>query len=306
MGKIEVKKFGKVAVLYGGKSAEREVSLNSGQAVLAALLRQGVDAHAVDVGDDVIMQLQQGKFNCAFNALHGRGGEDGTIQGVLEWLGIAYSGSGVTASAITMNKIYSKQIWQHIELPTLPFTILNADNLVTMEHTTFPVCVKPACEGSSNGVSRVENFAQLLPAYEHALQYDAAVLLEPWINGREFTVAILAGEALPVVEICPPPGAFYDYKAKYLSHDTVYDCPCDLPMQQQAYLRDMALKSFYAIGCKGWGRVDFLQDKQGKFWLAEVNTVPGMTTTSLVPKASLAHGISFDDLVLRILSTAIE
>jgi D-alanine-D-alanine ligase len=305
MNNIDIKKFGKVAVLMGGQSAEREVSLSSGKGILAALLRKGVDAHAIDVGADIVAQLQKGNFDSVFNILHGRGGEDGVIQEVLEFLNIAYPGSGVAASALSMDKIQTKQVLQKFNIPTLSFLQImsEADLKLAQEKFGFPLCIKPAREGSSKGISKVAKFGQLASAYQNALQYDYKVMAEPWIEGREFTVGILEGKALQVVEICPHNG-FYDYSAKYQSHDTIYNCPCDISQQQEEKLRDLASRAFHVVGCEHWGRIDFLQDKQGEIWLMEINTLPGMTETSLVPKAAKAEGIDFDTLVLRILDGA--
>ena len=305
MKKIDTKKFGKVAVLMGGTSAEREISLISGKAILSALLRCGVDAHGVDVGDNPILQLKNENFKTAFNILHGRGGEDGVMQQTLESLGIAYAGSGVTASKLSMDKIKTKQILHDIGIPTLPWVqIKNKNDLkLAQEKFGFPLCIKPACEGSSNGITKVTAEKQLLPAYRDALKFDTKIMAEPWVEGREFTVSILENQALPVIEICPAKG-FYNYDAKYKTHDTIYNCPCDINNREKKLLQDLAIKAFIAVGCEHWGRVDFLQDAQGKFWFAEVNTLPGMTETSLVPKAAFAVGIDFDELVLRILQGA--
>ncbi len=305
--KCEVKKFGKVAVLLGGLTAEREVSLMSGQCVFDALIHAGVNAHRLDVGHDVIQQLIAGKFDRAFNILHGRYGEDGVIQGVLETLNIPYTGSGVAASALGMDKIRTKQVWQSLALPTLPYQVINEDTAheELVKKFGLPLCVKPVHEGSSNGVSCVRTILELPKAYSDARQFNDEVMVEPWIIGREFTVGILGEEAMPVIEIIVPSG-FYDYQAKYFSNDTRYQCPCDLPSVDQDYLKKLAINAFHAIGCSGWGRVDFLRDSQGKFWLTELNTVPGMTTHSLVPKAANKMGISFDELVLLILSKTIK
>jgi D-alanine-D-alanine ligase len=305
MKKIEVKEFGKVAVLMGGNSAEREVSLDTGKIVLEALKRQGVDAHGIDVGDDIVDRLWKGQFNSAFIALHGRGGEDGVIQSILEKLHIAYPGSGIEASALSMDKAKTKEILQKNNIPTTPFIVLRSEDDLPIVKDKFdlPICVKPVQEGSSNGVAKVGDFAQLFTAYQRAFNYDDEVLVEPWIVGREFTVAVLDESALPVVEICVPGDGFYDYDAKYESEKTVYHCPCDLPKKQEVYLQALALRAFKALGCEGWGRVDFLQDEQENFWVMEVNTVPGMTAHSLLPKAAAVNGIDFDQLVLRILSS---
>jgi D-alanine-D-alanine ligase len=300
---IAAEQFGKVAVLMGGLSAEREVSLNSGSAVLAALQAQGVDAHGVDVGRDIISVLQQGQFDCAFIALHGRGGEDGVLQGMLEMLRIPYTGSGVLGSALSMDKLRSKQIWQAAGLPTPAFMSLTGDSDwdAVIEQLGLPLAVKPAHEGSSLGATRVTQAAELEPAWQTAVAFDAEVIAEPWILGEEYTVAILGGEALPVIRL-ETPREFYDYQAKYQTNDTLYHCPCGLDVDAEQSLQALALQAFNALGASGWGRIDFMLDGEGNPWLLENNTVPGLTDHSLVPMAARAAGIEFDELVLRILS----
>lgn len=288
----------------GGNSTEREISLRSGQAVLAALRRCNIDAHTVDAKDDVVTQLQCGQFDCVFNALHGRIGEGGIMQGVLDTLKLPYPGSGVIASALAMDKVSAKRIWQQLGLPVTPFMeLITASDLdLIAPQMAFPVCIKPIEEGSSNGVTQVMSASELKSAYAKARQYDARVMVEPWIYGREFTVGILADKALPVVEICPPEDSFYDYAAKYEAKSTQYLCPCNLTSTQLQNLQSLALQAFKILGCKYWGRVDFMQDTTGQVYLTEVNTIPGMTNTSLLPKAAQASGIDFDALVVQILS----
>ncbi len=303
--KFDVRKFGKVAVLMGGWSAERDVSLMSGKEVFESLKKSGVDVHAVDVTRESLAQLFQQNFDRAFIVLHGRYGEDGGINGFLEAIELPYTGSSIAASALAMDKVRTKQIWQCVGLPTLPFALMNdsSNYKKIVEKFGLPLCVKPVHEGSSNGVTCVKTIEELPVAYEEAKKFHDDVMVESWLVGREFTVGILDNIGLSVVEIKPPAG-FYDYHAKYFSDDTQYLCPCDLPEDDRTYLKELALKSFEAIGCYGWARVDFLQDEKGKFWLTEINTVPGMTTHSLVPKAAKCLGIDFDELNLRILSKA--
>ena len=298
--------FGKVAVLLGGNSAEREVSLRSGSAILNALLRQGVDAVAIDPQHDDITELKKQGVERVFIALHGRGGEDGTIQGFLSTLQIPFTGSDVLSSAITMDKSKTKQIWQSYQLPTASYQIIvkeefdpaQAEDILTSLSGT--VMVKPVNEGSSIGMAKVENAAQLADALSEAFKFDNKVLLESWITGQEFTVSMLNGEALPAIRM-QTENAFYDYQAKYQSSDTLYFCPCGLAPEKLAELNQLATKAFAAVGCSGWGRVDFMLDQQGGWYLLEVNTVPGMTETSLVPKAAKQAGYDFDQLVLEIL-----
>jgi len=293
--------FGKVAVLLGGQSAEREVSLRSGQAVLSALLRQGVDAHALDVGSDVMNQLADAAFDRAFIALHGRGGEDGVIQGALETLGLPYTGSGVSGSALGMDKYRCKLLWRGLNLPTADFVMLqSASDLDAAAALGFPLMIKPSHEGSSVGMARVENAGELRTAWQEAAKYDTDVMAERWIAGAEFTAAVLGDEALPLIRL-ETPHDFYDYSAKYEADDTTYLCPCGLDKEQEQQVQALALKAFRSVGAEGWGRVDLMQDDSGRFLLLEVNTAPGMTDHSLVPMAAREQGIEFDALVWRIL-----
>ena len=295
-------KFGKVAVLLGGKSAERQVSLNSGQAVLQALLNQGINAEAFDPLTRSVTELTQ--YDRAFIVLHGRGGEDGQIQGVLEWLNIPYTGTGVQGSAIGMDKVKTKQIWQGSDLPTAPYRLItqHSDFAKVAEELKLPVIIKPVHEGSSIGMSKVEKIEDFAEALSKATTHDSVVMAEAWITGREFTVVILNGQALPVIRLEPPKDvAFYDYEAKYNRNDTTYGIPCGLSEAQEQELQALALRAFQAAGASGWGRIDAMQDENGKFWLLEVNTVPGMTDHSLVPKAAQAIGHSFEQLCVMIL-----
>ncbi len=299
----DIARFGKVAVLFGGTSAEREVSLKSGRAVLEALQRQGVDAHGVDVVDNTILgTLRSGGFARVFIVLHGRGGEDGVIQGALETLGLPYTGSGVLGSALGMDKVRTKQIWQAAGLPTPKFLVLEDEaDLGRVEvELGFPVMIKPAHEGSSIGMSKVERAEDLPAAWAAAMQYDRAVLAERWIAGREYTASMLGEQALPLIRL-ETSHAFYDYQAKYFADDTRYHCPCGLSEAEESQLRALAQRAFRAVAASGWGRVDFMCDRNGQPYLIEVNTVPGMTDHSLVPMAARAAGIDFDALVLRIL-----
>lgn len=300
-------KFGKVAVLLGGKSAEREVSLDSGRAVLEALIRSGVEAEAFDPQERCVTELVN--YDRAFIVLHGRGGEDGQIQGVLEWLNIPYTGTGVQGSAIGMDKIKTKQVWQGSELPTAPHRIVNkdadADEVITS--LGLPFIIKPVHEGSSIGMSKVEKPEDFAEALAKATEHDAVVMAEKWINGREFTIVLLNGQALPVIRLEPPKDvAFYDYEAKYNRNDVQYGIPCGLSEAEEKTLQELALRAFQAVGCKGWGRIDAMQDERGNFWLLEVNTVPGMTSHSLVPKAAKAVGYDFDQLCVTILEQTLQ
>ncbi len=294
--------FGKVAVLFGGRSAEREVSLKSGAAVLAALLRSGVDAHAFDPAERNLQALVDEKFDCAFIALHGRFGEDGTVQGALELLGIPYTGSGVMASALGMDKWRSKLVWQAGNLPIPKFLIINdkSDWSEVVQQLGLPLFVKPANEGSSVGISKVKSVTDLQAAYLNAAQHDSLVIAESFVGGGEYTVAILGDEALPVIRIIPA-NEFYDYEAKYLRDDTRYLCPSGLSDAQETKMQDLAKQAFLLIGGQGWGRVDFLMSESGKPFVLEANTSPGMTDHSLVPMAARQAGISFEELVLRVL-----
>ena len=298
--KTEMNRFGKVAVLFGGKSAEREVSLKSGAGVLAALQRQGVDAHAFDPAERPLDELRA--FDRAFIMLHGRYGEDGTIQGALELMGIPYTGSGVMASAVGMDKWRTKLLWRAVGLPIPEFVMLdeNSDFAAVERQLGLPLFVKPACEGSSIGVSKVRQPGELQTAWREAAKHDALVIAEQAILGGEYTVAILGEQVLPIIKIVPATD-FYDYEAKYLRDDTQYLCPCGLPEAREMELRAQALEAFRALGCSGWGRVDFLMDDAGRAYLLEVNTSPGMTDSALVPMTARDAGISYEQLVLRVL-----
>ncbi|MCG6971185.1 MAG: D-alanine--D-alanine ligase [Gammaproteobacteria bacterium] len=302
---IDVSRFGKVAVLMGGLSAERQVSLNSGNAVLKALTSQGVDAHGVDVGKDVLQVLAQGNFDRVFIVLHGRGGEDGTMQGALEILGLPYTGSGVMASAIAMNKLKTKQLWSAQSLPTPPYRVLSAKNIDGVaDDLGLPLIVKPSHEGSSIGITKVTSKDQLQAAWQAAEKYDREVIAEAWIEGAEYTASILGDRALPLIRL-ETPHEIYDYDAKYQANTTQYHCPCGLDDDVEVELQSLALEAFGAVGASGWGRVDFFMDQSGKPWLIEVNTVPGMTDHSLVPMAAKVAGISFEELVLSILQQTV-
>lgn len=295
--------FGKVAVLMGGHSGERDISLNSGLRVLKALQRQGVDAQAFDPAARPLNELAA--FDRAFIALHGRNGEDGTIQGALELMGIPYTGSGVMASALGMDKWRAKLLWRSVGLPTPEFAMLgeDCDFAAVEQRLGLPIFVKPVCEGSSIGVTKVSQAGQLQAAYREAAKHDDSVIAEQAILGGEYTAAILGEEALPVVRIVPAT-EFYDYAAKYLRDDTQYLCPCGLPEVREQAMQAQALEAFRILGCRGWGRVDFLLDEAGKAYLLEVNTSPGMTDHSLVPMAAQAAGISYEQLVWRVLEQA--
>ena len=298
------KKFGKVAVMLGGTSAERPVSLNSGAAVLAALQRQGVDAHAFDPANRNLGDLISGEFDRVFIALHGRYGEDGCMQGALELLQLPYTGSGVMASAIGMDKWRTKLLWRAAGLPTADWAILDAasDFAAVEQRLGLPIFVKPAREGSSIGMSKVTDPGTLQAAYATAAEHDTLVLAERFIDGAEFTVGILGDRALPLIRLEPAKDkAFYDFEAKYLRNDTQYHCPAGLPEAQEMALRQLALDAFRLIGGRGWGRVDLMLDSHGNPNLLEVNTSPGMTDHSLVPMAARVSGIDFDTLCLKIL-----
>jgi D-alanine-D-alanine ligase len=290
-----------VAVLLGGNSAEREVSLMSGRTVIDALQAMGHAVRPVDPADaDWIRQLQGAR--CAFNALHGPGGEDGSMQGALEMLGIPYTGSGVLGSALAMDKLRSKQLWQGIGVATGGFEVLGADtDWAAVIDRYGKVFVKPACEGSSIGMSAAEDPEQLRRAYEMAAGYHGAVLAEQYIDGPEYTVAVLGGQALPAIRL-ETDNAFYDYEAKYLSDDTRYLCPCGLDTREEREMADLAVRAFDSLGCSVWGRVDLMRDRNGRFYVLEVNTIPGMTSHSLVPMAAAAAGMDIDALVGRILA----
>lgn len=296
--------IGKVAVLMGGWAAERDVSLNSGAAVLAALQSAGIDAHGIDVGRDIAEVLQQGQFDCAFNMVHGRGGEDGVLQGVLETLQLPYTGCGILASAISMDKLVTKRMWQAAGLPTAKYQLLTKDSDfdAVVDELGLPLIVKPALEGSSIGMSKVEHKQDLKAAYETAATY-GEVFVEEWLSGDEFTVALLGDEVLPPIRL-QVNSAFYDYEAKYQSNDTQYHCPCGLSDSDETALKDLAKQAFNIVQGSGWGRVDVMQNAHGGFVLIEVNTVPGMTDHSLVPMAAKAIDLSFEQLVVRIVEAA--
>lgn len=302
------KAFGKVAVLMGGWSSERDISLNSGNAVLAALVRRGVDAHPIDVQRTTVLgQLESGAFDRAFVMLHGPGGEDGVIQGALEIMELPYTGSGVMASALGMDKWRTKQLFLGGGIPTPEYMLLDEDTDLRYVAATLglPLMVKPALEGSSIGMTKVEDEEQLPEAFALANQYDGAVLAEQWVGGGEYTVAILGEQPLPVIRLETPRG-FYDFQAKYVSDDTQYHCPSGLTAEDEARMQRLALSAFHTLGAEGWGRVDILCDERGKPYVIEINTIPGMTDHSLVPMAARAMGIDFDELVYRILAQTLK
>jgi D-alanine-D-alanine ligase len=302
-GKTVENRYGKVAVLMGGRSAERDISLNSGMAVLRALQLAGVDAHALDAADaDFARTLADDGYARVFIALHGRGGEDGVVQGLLEVLGLPYTGSGVLASALAMDKLRTKQVWSSAGIPTPPFTPLPDAAAVTAlrDALRYPVIVKPAHEGSSIGISKVETADDLLAAWQLAYRHDEEVFAEQWIAGQEFTAGILGSEALPLIRL-ETPNTFYDYDAKYQADTTRYLIPCGLEAAREQVLQTQSLAAFRAVGAGGWGRVDFMLDDAGEPWFIEVNTIPGLTDHSLVPMAAQASGVDFTSLVCRIL-----
>ncbi len=308
MNKIDPKQFGKVVVLMGGTSAEREISLESGNNILRALKRNAIDAYGLDTKGDVVTELLSTRPDRAFIALHGAGGEDGSIQGLLEYLGILYTGSGISGSAVTMDKALCKLLWGSTGIPTPPFRLVrDLESAVNaMELFGMPLCVKPVSDGSSIGITKVLAPEQLPAAVEKAQSHSFTkrVLIEPWLEGTEYTIGILGTNSLPVIEIRTP-RTFYDYKAKYNEDTTAYLCPCDLSAEREETLKELAFQAFAVTGCSGWGRVDVLEDEAGQFWFLEVNTVPGMTEHSLVPKAAEVSGLSFDELVIEILSYTI-
>lgn len=303
---VQASDFGRVAVLMGGWAAEREISLISGKAVFAGLQRKGVDVTAVDVGRDIVDVLNKGEFSRVFNVVHGRGGEDGVLQGVLETLQIPYTGCGVMSSALSMDKSRTKRMWQSYGLPTPAFVMLySKDDLGSAMELGFPLMIKPIHEGSSLGMQRADNPAELHAAWMNASQYDKAVMAERWVTGAEYTVGILADQALPLIKL-ETDNQFYDFDAKYNSDDTRYLVPCGLDAAHEKELQVLAMQAFDALGGEGWGRVDLMLDTEGYPWLIELNTVPGMTSHSLVPKAANAQGIEFDDLVWKILEQTLE
>lgn len=304
-------RIGRVAVIYGGNSSERPVSLKSGAAVLKGLQRAGVDAFGIDLygesNHNPVAQLVEQVFDRAFLILHGPGGEDGTLQGVLEMMGKPYTGSGVAASAIGMDKLRTKQLWLGAGLPTPPFACLDLSlNLdAVAEKLGFPMIVKPAHEGSSIGMSKVASTQELAEAIGTAENYDRCVIAERWMSGNEFTVAVLNGKALSPIRLVTDHD-FYDFDAKYLSNNTEYRFETDLTEQQVSELKELAEQAFLSVGCKGWGRVDVMQDEKGSFQLLEINTAPGMTDHSLVPMAAAEDGISFEQLVVEIITAGME
>jgi len=310
MSKLMVEKFGRVGLLYGGTSSEREVSLMSGAAIHQALQNLGVDVVVIDVGENLLQELPSYQLDRVFIALHGEGGEDGTLQGALEYLNLPYTGSGVLASALAMDKLRCKQMWQGMGLPTTDFSLLDSDSdwAAILERLGGAVMVKPACEGSSIGMSRAQTAEELEKAWRDAAATDSseqiAVIAEPLLPGPEYTVAILDGQLLPSIRI-ESNAEFYDYQAKYFSDQTQYLCPSELSEQREQELQQLCLQAFDSVGCRGWGRVDVMVDAQGQYQLLEVNTVPGMTSHSLVPMAAKATGLSFDQLVEKVLEVSL-
>lgn len=305
MTNSDVKQFGKVAVLMGGWSAEREISLISGQAVLAGLIRAGVDAHGVDLQKQNYQQLKG--YDRVFNMMHGRGGEDGVIQGVLEFLEMPYTGSGVLGCALSMDKIRTKEIWRAAGLPTPEFMILeNANDCqIALEKIGLPMMIKPALEGSSIGITKVDDASEIDDAWQKAESCIGQVMAEKWIGGLEHTAAVLNSDVLPMIRL-ETPNLFYDYEAKYKSNNTQYICPCGLDEEKEKEFGRLVLLAFDSVSASGWGRVDFMLDEEQRPWLIEINTVPGMTDHSLVPMAAKAAGIDFDMLVIEILKSSLE
>lgn len=299
--------FGKVAVLLGGNSGERSVSLKSGEEIYQAMVRSGIDAVKIDPIDDVVKQLKEQNIERAFIALHGPGGEDGTIQGLLEFLNIPYTGSGVKASALCMDKWRTKLIWSALALPTP--TYQQVENVRELNQFAdkhgLPMMVKPALEGSSLGISKVSKLTDVDDAFEQAAKTESPVMVEQFIQGKEFAIAILNDEALPVIQL-KTDNDFYDFDAKYISNDTQYLIPCGLSAEKDSELQALALQAYQSLDCRGWGRVDVMQDENEKFWLIEVNTIPGMTDHSLVPMAAKAKKLTFDDLVVAILEQTLK
>lgn len=302
---MNMQNFGKTAVLMGGFSSEREISLTSGQAVLAALLRQGVDAHAFDPKETPLTELKTQGFQTAFNILHGAYGEDGTVQGALQTLGIAYTGCGVMASAIGMDKYRCKLLWKGLDLPVPDYAVLheNSDFDAIEQQLGLPMFVKPAAEGSSVGVVKLKESGRLKEVYHQLKHLKGEIIAEKFIGGGEYTCGVLNGKALPTVRIIPAT-EFYDIEAKYDRDDTQYLCPSDLSEADETLMRSLAERAFAAIGGSGWGRIDFLKDENGRLYLLEANTLPGMTSHSLVPKAAQQIGLDFDTLCMEILKTA--
>ena len=301
----------KIAVLLGGTSAEREVSLNSGTAVLNALRKQGYDAHPIDPKTFPVATLKEQGFDRVFNILHGRGGEDGTMQGLLEQIGIPYTGCGVMASALTMDKMRTKMLWKAFGLPVAEMEIVTVENRATLNPEVvvkklgLPLMVKPSLEGSSVGLTKVKTMDELESAVDFALKFDRTVLIEEWLAGDEFTVPVLDGEVLPSIKIVPE-GEFYDYDAKYISDNTQYFCPAGLSDAREQELRRLVKQAYDVVGCRGWSRIDVMAGAEGRFRLVEVNTNPGMTSHSLFPKSAATVGYSFEQLVEKILELSAE
>ncbi len=296
---------GRVAVLMGGHSAERDISIKSGRAVTEALVRSGIDASELVWDGDLMSQLADCSPDRVFIALHGRGGEDGSVQGTFEVMNMPYTGSGVLGCALSMDKVRSKQVWESAGVPTPPFSVCLRGGEAEMlaQDIRFPVMVKPAREGSSFGASRVGERSELASAIENSLRYDDVALIEKWVTGAEYTLGIVAGDPLPIIKL-ETPHEFYDFEAKYIAETTRYICPCGLSDPQVDRCTNLGLLAFESLGASGWGRVDFMLDEQGEPWFIELNTVPGMTDHSLVPMAAEAVGMSFDKLVLKILGTS--
>ena len=298
--------FGKVAVLMGGNAAEREVSLRSGQAVTQAFIAQGINAVSEDVTKLEDLQRIAKEYDRAFIALHGRWGEDGVVQAILDDLGLPYTGSGMAASAVAMDKLRTKWMWMGAGLPTPGFVWVSDLMPLNIEEfdLPFPVIVKPCHEGSSIGMRKVYDKASLVEAVTYAKEFDSEILIEQWITGREYTCAVLNNKALPLIEL-KTTHDFYDFDAKYKSNDTQYICPCDLDNETQKELQELVLQAFHVLGSKGWGRVDLMLDDDDQAWLIELNSVPGMTDHSLVPMAAKADGIDFENLVVEILKSTL-
>lgn len=301
----------KIAVLLGGTSAEREVSLNSGTAVLNALRKQGYDAHPIDPKTFPVATLKEQGFDRVFNILHGRGGEDGTMQGLLEQIGIPYTGCGVMTSALTMDKMRTKMLWKAFGLPVAEMEIVTVENRTNLnpglvvKKLGLPLMVKPSLEGSSVGLTKVKTMEELESAVDFAFKFDRTVLIEEWLAGDEFTVPVLDGEVLPSIKIVPE-GEFYDYDAKYISDNTQYFCPAGLSDAREQELRRLVKQAYDVVGCRGWSRIDVMADAEGEFRLVEVNTNPGMTSHSLFPKSAATVGYSFEQLVEKILELSAE
>lgn len=300
----------KIAVLLGGISAEREVSLNSGNAVLEALLNQGYDAHPIDPKEYNVANLKKDGFHRVFNILHGRGGEDGTMQGLLEQIGLPYTGCGVMASALTMDKMRTKMLWKAFGLPVADMEVVTRETFSELDPQPvvaklgLPLMVKPSLEGSSVGLTKVKAVEELKSAVEYALKFDNTILIEEWLDGDELTVPVLDNQVLPAIRIVPE-GEFYDYEAKYISDNTQYFCPAGLTPEREQALAILVKRAYDAVGCRGWSRIDVMCDAKGNFRLVEVNTNPGMTSHSLFPKSAATVGISFEQLVVKILELSV-